>query len=133
MILAILPDREPDDYGSGHFGASRGNRKHNGIDFACVPGTEILAPEDGEVTRLGFPYSDDLSYRYVQITDETGKHHRVFYVEPEVEVGFYCVRGITIIGRAQNISARYTERGKMNNHVHYEIKRNGEYFNPCES
>ena len=42
-MLAQLPQRD-DKAGQGHFGAKRGGQKHNGIDYACLPGTLILAP-----------------------------------------------------------------------------------------
>lgn len=132
MMMAILPDRESDDYGEGYFGASRGSRTHNGVDKGCFPNAQILAPVDGEVTKLGYPYSDDLSYRYVQITDKDGLNHRIFYIYPHVQVGEICTAGVTVIGISQDISQRYTEKGRMNNHIHVEIKRGNEYLNPEE-
>lgn len=133
MIKAILPDREPDDYGEGHFKASRGKRTHNGVDKACPPNTQIFSTVTGTVTKLGYPYADDLSYRYVQVTDNDGLDHRMFYVYPHVIVGDVCAAGITVIGIAQNIASRYTEKGHMNNHIHYEIKKGDEYLNPEEA
>jgi len=130
MLLAILPDRGTDDYGSGEYGASRGNRTHNGVDFAVAEGTTILAPATGKVTKIGYVYSDDMSYLYVQITDGIGAHHRIFYVDPEVKLGDQVFGQVSRIGSAQNISNRYTERGVMKNHVHYEIKFNGEFVEP---
>lgn len=130
MITAKLPKRGTDDYGSGEFGASRGNRTHNGIDFAVLPGSEIFAPVDGYVSRIGYPYADDLSYRYVQITDRKCRHHRIFYIDPKVELGDNVSHNVDIIGVAQGISARYTERGTMKNHVHYEIMENGKPVDP---
>ncbi len=67
MIRILAKERVMDTWGSGHFGASRGERTHIGIDYACSPGSQILAPCIGEVTKLGYPYSNDLSFRYVEI------------------------------------------------------------------
>jgi murein DD-endopeptidase MepM/ murein hydrolase activator NlpD len=107
--------------GAGWYGAPRGARSHNGIDYAVEPGIEILSPVEGKVTKLGYPYADDLSFRYVQVTDEDGYQHRVFYVEPSVNVG-QRVGTRTVIGTAQNIAGRYAFEGRMTNHVHYEVK-----------
>ena len=133
MIKANLPKREDDDYGSGEYGASRGGRLHRGVDYACVAGSEIYSPVEGKVTKLGYPYSDDLSYRYVEVTDAIGFSHRLFYCLPSVGVGDIVNRHI-VLGVAQDISARYIDNGHMNNHIHYEVVNylgNGkEYFDP---
>ena len=129
MILATLPKRS-DGWGSGEYGASRGNRKHNGIDYACYPDTAIYALVAGTITKLGYPYKDDLSYRYVQITDRSGFQHRYFYLSPMVRVGD-TVRRTYLIGKAQNIVKRYSNT--MKNHVHLEIKDpTGAFIDPEE-
>lgn len=125
MIESVLPKRGVDDWGDGAFGASRGGRTHKGIDYACYPQTVICSGVSGDVTKLGYPYGDDLSFRYVEITDDDGKRHRYFYVEPSVEVG-EPVRPGEVIGLAQNIAGRYNEPGRiMKNHVHLEILDSG--------
>jgi len=130
MINTIcnLKKRECDNWGCGYFGASRGSRTHNGIDYLINKYALVLSPVSGTVTKVGFPYSNDLSYRYIQITDNAGFKHRVFYVNPSVFVGD-VVEENQVIGSAQNLDKRY--KG-IPNHVHYEIKRNKEYFNPEE-
>lgn len=130
-MLDLLPHRPADSYGEGHFGASRGSRTHTGQDFACYPGTKITAPVDGIVTKLGYPYADDLSYRYVEVTDSDGLRHRLFYVEPGVSVDDAVLEGVTILGCAQDICARYPNG--MTGHVHYEIKTTGgSFINPLD-
>ena len=123
MITAQLSTRS-DAAGAGHFGAPRGNRKHKGQDYACLPATEILAPvPDGQVwsvSKLGYPYGDDLSYRYVEIRDLNDRRHRVFYVEPSVEL-HDMVTSKTVIGKAQDVTKRYPQYPAMTPHVHYEI------------
>ena len=133
MITARLPSRGSDAWGCGDFGASRGSRTHKGIDYACAPGTIIMAPYNGRVTKIGYPYSDDLSYRYVEVTDTGGRKHRVFYVNPLVTIGSDVVAGRSVIGEAQDICARYPDKGNgpMTNHVHYEVKvGQREYIDP---
>ena len=121
MIGVALEKRGTDDWGSGEFGVSRGDRTHKGIDYACLPLKKVMSPCQGVVTKVGYPYADDLSYRYVEVTDDDSYKHRVFYISPLVEVDDIVVVG-TILGEAQNISARYTKINKvMKNHIHLEI------------
>lgn len=124
-MLGSLPRRIYDAWGFGHYLAPRGNgREHNGQDFLCYPGTVITSHVDGQVTKIGYPYSDDTEYRYVQISDADGNRHRVFYVDPWLEVGDMVYAYQTPVGESQNISERYPAtkgRGPMGNHVHYEV------------
>ena len=127
MIKLIAPLRDSDSYGFGHFGASRGTRKHNGVDHACIPNSQILSPVKGKVTKLGYPYSDDLSFRYVQITTKEGYHVRVFYIEPSVSEGDQ-VNEDDIIGTSQELGKRYPA---ITEHIHLEVKgANGKFINP---
>lgn len=135
MILKAAKFRGTDQWGSGAFGAPRGDHKHRGIDFLFEPGEKVVSHVEGEVTKLGYCYEDDLSYRYVEITPvspSTQKlHHRFFYVDPEVKEGEYIKEG-DVIGTSQDIQKRYTKPDKvMQNHMHYEIKtEDGKYLNP---
>jgi len=124
-MLIHLPVRDYDSYGRGRFGAQRGDRVHNGQDYACYPGTEITLPFDGQVTKIGYPYEDDLDFRYVQVSDRDGLRHRFFYVSPLLDLGDIVLANKTLIGKVQHISERYPinrrhPRG-MINHTHYEI------------
>ena len=123
-MRAILPIRGTDAQGSGHYGAPRGSRKHNGIDFCCYPGTEIQPFYPGKVTKIGYPYADKLEFRYVQITDVHGIHHRYFYVDPCVKLGDSVFLG-DIIGKSQELPYE-----GITQHIHYEVKVNGEHVDP---
>ena len=115
--------RGVDSQGSGAFGASRGARKHRGVDFVAKPGVQLLSPVNGFVSKYGFPYHDinKRKFRYVAIVDDAGDEHRFMYVSlprgltigQRVEVG-------DLIGNVQNIAKLYDG---MKNHVHYEIVR----------
>jgi len=126
VIARTLKQRGIDDWGDGSFGASRGDRAHKGIDYSADPGDEILAPIAGAVTKLGYPYApkpgDKLTYRYVEITDYAGRRHRVFYIDPTVNIEQHVNLG-TIIGLSQDIAGKYhrEDRGPMINHVHVEV------------
>lgn len=131
MHLFAMNYRKCDGYGCGHFGASRGTRKHMGVDMDCPPGTEVGSPVRGQVTKLGYTYEDDLSFRYVQVVAE-GYQFRMFYVEPDVAVGDYVELGETI-GRSQALHKRFpmTKAGPMTDHVHFEIlDKGGKHVDP---
>lgn len=126
MHLHEMSERRCDGHGCGHYGASRGTRTHKGVDLNCKPKTLVYSPVAGTVTKIGYPYSDDLSYRYVEISEQ-GYAFRVFYVDPLVEKG-QKVSKTTIIGEAQDLRDRYSG---IQNHVHFEIKNaDGDYIDP---
>lgn len=124
----VAPLIRVDDAGDGHFGAPRGDRTHRGVDYLCRPGDTVHSPCNGVVSKLGFPYADDSTWRYVEITDGRSRRHRLFYVEPLHHVGTIVKEG-NVIGHAQDISLRYSPR--MKPHLHYEIISfpAGEYLN----
>ncbi len=124
--MIIPPIRGRDSKGSGYFGASRGRRKHMGVDFVHCPGEPTCAFSPGTVTKLGFPYAHDLSFRYVQITDADGYECRYFYVDPCVSLGDR-IRAGQMIGVCQKLGDMYPG---ITEHVHLEIRRGGEYIDP---
>jgi len=99
------------------------------MDFACAAGAIVLSPVSGVVTRLGYAYADDLSYRYVEVEDESNKRHRIFYISPTISVGSEVYSQTTQIGIVQDLTKRYPNG--MTNHVHYEVKSDGKFVNPC--
>lgn len=126
MNLFAMNYRKCDGQGCGHFGASRNLRKHNGVDMACPPGTEVGSPVRGQVTKVGYPYEGDFVTRYVQIVAEQYLF-RVFYVDPEVGVGDYVELG-EVIGRSQRLESM-DRNGTQ--HVHFEVMNMaGEYIDP---
>lgn len=125
----IAMELRSDAAGDGRYGAPRGARTHKGIDFECLPGQVLVGGVSGNVTKHGYCYKDDLTWRYVQVTDFDGVRHRFFYVDPLVPVG-EVVGPETAIGVAQDITRRYPDQGMMP-HVHYEVMNDsGDYFDP---
>lgn len=113
--------RGVDAYGSGAFGASRdgGRRVHRGVDFVAAPGEPVRAPIAGVVTRIGDAYAGQDGLTYVEITNLVTRYTaRILYVGSEVQPGGVVAAG-DIIGRAQNLIARYP--AGMTNHVHVEL------------
>lgn len=123
--LSDFEIRKCDSFGCGHFGASRGSRTHNGVDLLTPPHKKIPSPVSGTVTKLGYPYGDDLTFRYVEITQKDYKY-RLFYVNPTVAVGTEIKQG-DIVGLSQDLDKRY--KG-IPNHIHFEILKDGRYVDP---
>ena len=128
MIRLTSSLRETDKHGSGYFGAPRGKKAHRGIDYAAYPGNFVHSCISGEVTKLGYPYGDDLSFKYVQVTDSKGLAYRFFYVEPSVRVGDLITED-DIIGTVQDLTARYEG---ITPHIHIEIKDGSSYLDPSD-
>jgi len=128
-----LKIRGNDNYGSGYFGARRdgGKRTHVGVDAITVAGEDFHSRVAGSVSFLGYPYADDLSYRYVQITDSNGWQWRYYYVDPKgcVELGLKIKVGDKI-GTCQDLKPRYPNG--MTQHVHFEIKVNKKHIDPTK-
>ena len=114
-------------WGCGSFGASRGARKHYGIDIKTTPNENIFSPIDGTVTRFPFPYGDDLKYTGIEIVNKDYKV-KMFYLKATVPVNSKVTKG-QLIGNAQNIAAKYGTA--MTNHVHVEVyDKSGTLLNP---
>lgn len=127
-MLLVAPIRELDTFGSGAYGAPRGERKHKGIDFACYPGSLVMSFGSGIVTKLGYPYGDDLFFRYVEVTDTCERRLRYFYLNPFVSPGDKVTQE-TILGSAQSLQNRY--KG-ITDHIHFEIMCGDAHLDPNE-
>jgi len=138
-MKAALPRRGSDCWGSGKFGARRGYKKngkrryHKGVDYLGPVGTVVYPFMAGIVTKLGYCYSDDLSFRYVRVTDKNGYNWRYLYLSPLVKKGM-CVSTATPIGKIQTLQKRHPADRKhktaIPDHCHLEIKYHGKRINP---
>jgi hypothetical protein len=114
--------RGNDKWGSGFFGASRGNRPHLGVDVKTTPGERIYAPADMWIERTSNPYSTG-SYSGLKFRMSSNSRTfvgRVFYVLPNSEVVGLEVKQGQFIGTAQDISKKYPG---MINHAHWQLKQ----------
>jgi peptidoglycan LD-endopeptidase LytH len=112
--------RDVDNFGSGHFLASRdgGVRRHEGVDYVSTAGQDVQAPISGYVTKIGYAYSDDANFRYVELTNRAiGYVARVFYVQPVVVLG-QAVRLGQVVGTTETLRKRYPG---ITDHVHVEL------------
>lgn len=125
----VSEPRGQDSWGQGHFGASRGDRKHEGVDYAMPVGAIVLALTAGRVTNLGQAYGDDPSYRYVEVTDARRYRLRYFYVAPSVKVADNVLSG-DALGRVQDLTRRHPG---ITPHVHFEVyEPGGDRIDPAE-
>ena len=131
-LTVAPPERGDDIHGSGSYLASRGRRKHNGVDYACAKGSKILSVCEGVLTKIGYPYSptkhpEKGHLRYVQISDREGNDIRYFYIAPLLPLGS-PVRAGDVIGEAQGLGDIYEG---ITEHIHFEVKdASGGFLNP---
>lgn len=119
--------RGNDPTGHGYYGAKRGNRKHKGLDLKSEKKEDVFSLIDGVVTKIGFPYANNLTFRYVEITNDIYRI-RVMYIFPKnISVGDRIFKG-DLIGQAQDISSYWNS--KMINHIHIEVYKNGLITDP---
>lgn len=135
--MSKLKIRGIDKYGNGAFGASRdgGSRKHVGVDIITKDGEPFLSLNAGVITRLGYVYKGNYTFRIVEVTHKDGERWRYFYVNPVdangkkiVEIGLKISVGQTL-GTTQSLQFKYPG---ITPHVHFEIIKNGEYIDPTE-
>jgi murein DD-endopeptidase MepM/ murein hydrolase activator NlpD len=106
-----------DSQGHGYYGAPRGARKHAGTDYICSPKQDVVAPIDGVITRIAYPYTDK-KYEGV-ILENDFVRLKIFYFIPIPRLIGKQVRQGDVIGYAQDIRKKYGD--KMIPHIHLEI------------
>lgn len=106
-----------DSGGDGHFGASRGDKKHKGLDFICAPGQIIKAVIAGKLIRA-YPYAGDVIFTGCRIWGKDWMS-KMFYFIPHKHLINEDVLAGENIGIAQDISAKYG--GGMKPHIHVEL------------
>lgn len=103
------------------------SRMHKGIDLAGASGTPILAVHDGEVIDIqtGQCYECGNGYgNYVTIKhNDTFDTHYAHLLEVDVKVGDTVKQG-------DKIGERGSTGGSDGEHLHFEIRKNGEQISP---
>jgi len=109
-----------DQEGDGHYGASRGLRRHNGIDYECKEGQDVLAPFNMIILRVAKPKAgSSLSGIEWQKGKSTGK---MFYFLPDPNLTGNSVQEGDVIGVAQSVSKSYG-LPKMKDHIHFQVDK----------
>lgn len=122
-----------DPYGSGEYGASRGRRTHDGVDYIAQAEQSVVAPISGRVLRISWPYASGIDANVlegVEIEASDGTRCWVWYIKPAVNIINQVVKaGVSIIGRAKTLSNRYSK--DITDHVHVRLQtRYGSSINP---
>lgn len=122
--------RGSDLFGRGHFGAPRGVRLHNGVDFNIEANSHVYSPVFGKVVRIAAPYKSDDRFKGLVI-EGLGRYEgyqiKLFYVDPRKKIVGRTVKQGETIGTAQDLTIKYPS---ITNHVHFEITLNGEQIDP---
>lgn len=111
--------REFDGQGRGKYGAPRdgGKRIHDGLDFICIPGQEVVCPSNNLIAvRHSKPYREG-PWNGIYLKHD---HFTVqlFYVIPNPDIWNKEFMEEDVLGIAQDISEKY--KG-MTPHVHLRI------------
>ncbi len=126
-ILKKIELRGNDPTGHGYYGAKRGNRKHKGLDLVAKPLTPVYSPISGVITKIGYPYSGNLHFRYIEITNDTYRV-RIMYCQPKnISLRRRIFEGDKI-GEVQDIAGHWDSR--MKNHIHFEVYKHGLLTDP---
>jgi RHS repeat-associated protein len=117
-----------DAHGGGRFGDPRKDGPHTGVDYVAQAGQDVAAVTEGTVTFVGYPYRNDLTYRYIQIETSDGYRVRQFYVQPAVGIGVGTkVRAGQLIGTQQPLGRKMPG---ITEHVDVKIWKDGLLIDP---
>ncbi|XP_026171494.1 leukocyte cell-derived chemotaxin-2-like [Mastacembelus armatus] len=81
--------RTSDSWGQGHYGAGRGQRKHEGVDVVCRDGSVVYAPFDVTLHGKVLVYNDPNKAAIdsgIELRGE-GLCFKLFYVRPDQTSG----------------------------------------------
>ncbi|XP_067312644.1 leukocyte cell-derived chemotaxin-2-like [Pseudorasbora parva] len=70
-------------YGCGNYGASRGSRKHMGLDIVCADGDTVYAPFDVKLNGKAAPYKKNNAINDGINLSGEGLCFKLFYVKPD--------------------------------------------------
>ena len=109
------------DYGPRNAPTAGASTFHKGIDFAAAYGTDIYAAYDGEVAAAS--YSGAMG-NYIMIDHGDG-----LYTVYEHCSALYVQKGDRVV-MGQTIAAVGSTGISTGNHLHFGVRRNGEYTSP---
>lgn len=115
--------RKNDKWGSGVFGASRGDRPHLGVDVSMRPNSPVFAAIDMEISDVSYPYADTRAYSGYKFTYHDGPNTydgRIWYVNHDSALFGKTIRKGEFLGYSQDLDIRYPG---IDNHVHYQLRQ----------
>lgn len=121
-----------DDRGDGYFGASRGRRRHNGLDIITTEGSAVYCPIAGVMKRMAYPYGTGRNNEQWEgcVIEGVGLYKgyevKIFYMKPFMMGEF--VYPNDIVGKAQAISKKYSPA--MIDHLHVEVRYKNQLIDP---
>lgn len=118
-----------DDFGKGHFGASRnGGRTHKGIDLSAPLGSAIRASKSGRVVFSGQQkgYGNVVELAHSDGFATLHAHLNELKVKPGQWVKIKSLIGTC--GKTGN-----ADHPQILSHLHFEIQRKGQAINPITS
>jgi RHS repeat-associated protein len=118
--------------GAGHWGASRGNRSHYGLDFQSVDGQNIVSPVSGRAMNSSFVNKKGITIPTVVIipSDQSLGFNKleILYTGP-VQGGWRTVNAGDVIGQSVNLqSLGYPSN--VGPHIHLQMKLDKTPINP---
>lgn len=113
--------RISDDYGMRMHPTLKVQKFHNGVDFAAPAGTAIYAAYDGNVVAA--TYSSTMG-NYVMI--DHGDSLYTIYMHASA---LYVSKG-DAVNRGETIAAVGTTGRSTGNHLHFGVRKDGEYVSP---
>lgn len=128
--LARTPSIRPVEPGVGYYSSSFGWRAdpftrkkafHHGLDISALPGTEIIAPANGNVTRI---YNDRRGGKILEISHGNGFKTIYGHLKD------YNVRRGTTVNRGEVIAYVGNSGRSTGPHLHYEVQVDGKRMNP---
>lgn len=128
--LAHTPSIRPVEPNVGFYSSSFGwrvdpfTRKksfHNGIDISALPGTEIISPADGKVTRV---YNDRRGGKILEVSHGDGFKTIFGHLKD------YNVRQGQTVKRGDVIAYVGNSGRSTGPHLHYEVQVDGKRMNP---
>ena len=96
---------------------------HNGVDFAAPKGTAIYAAYDGVVAAAD--YSATMG-KYIMINHGGGLYTIYMHASK------LCVEKDEIVVRGEKIAEVGTTGRSTGNHLHFTVRKNGEYVSPWD-
>ncbi|MBX7231315.1 MAG: M23 family metallopeptidase [Bdellovibrionales bacterium] len=103
----------------------RKRQPHLGVDFELPEGTEVFSAESGRVTRIGYNRAAGNFIVVQHLNNLTTYYDHLDWVDPNLNIDSVVIRGQKL---ARVGCTGYCTRS----HLHFAVKKNGQYINPLK-